>query len=120
MYLRIEKRVLAYSVTSGASRRRDASVSCLAKHRDTTRRDATRHVDSLDYFGARAIRSRIEQLNDWLRLFSSSPFFFLLHSLRPPLVFDARKKIVRTKSRAEGPKRELYQRFTNLSETAEA
>lgn len=38
VYLRIEKRVLAYSVTSGASRRRDASVFYLAKHRDTTRR----------------------------------------------------------------------------------
>lgn len=43
VYLRIEKCVLAYSVTSDASQRRDASAFCLAKHRDATR-DATRHV----------------------------------------------------------------------------
>lgn len=62
IYLRIEKRVLAYSVTSGASERRDASVFCLAKHRDAIRRDAS--CRSLHHFRTRVIYSRIEQLND--------------------------------------------------------
>lgn len=63
IYLRIEKCVLAYSVTSGASQCRDVSAFYLANHRDATQRGATWH-SSERLFGTRVICTRIEQLND--------------------------------------------------------
>lgn len=75
VYLRIEKRVLAYSVTSDASRRRDASVFYLAKHRDAIRRDASCH--SLHYWNKSDLIANwiIEQL---IKLRSSSSSLLIL------------------------------------------